>query len=311
MSRMRLSPWLVLAIAGCSDSGAAGPEPFIESAHFFLLSREGDATEAELDDAVVVLESLFASLSAAVGTQRTPTERLWVVMEGPRGPNDGNYVDRSGLVHIYRDSPADGGYFSPIAHLLVHAFRHEYTQNVGARSWEGFRLIDEALAEYLATELDPDRSGFALFGYPLDVVAGHWLVTGQSLPLDTLRDRHGELNGLCQYQAYPLRASWMQYIDEEFGRDVMLEFAYPGNEPTRSYMAQVLGVAFSRIEQDWSAWLATRYAAIPGADQLGQMYRGRIGDAYVCRSGVDFALVGSATEPGSGAAPRRFAEIVR
>ena len=146
-------------------------------------------------------------------------------------------------IHLFRYSPDDGGYWVVFAHEMVHAFGLTWFTAHAAWDWPTYRFFDEGFAEYVAQEVDPDRRGFPFFGYPEDVVVGHWIVSDASMPPATMRERHRELNSKCDLQTYTLRASWFRYLDENFGRDAVLEVVYPEFEPTSDVVQEILGVA--------------------------------------------------------------------
>ncbi len=123
------------------------------------------------------------------------------------------------------------------------------------------------------------------------------MLTGQDVPLQILRDRHEQLDALCLFQAFALRASWFQYLDETFGRDKVFELAYSDIEPTPEVVIDILGVGLPELDSGWTVWLAARYAASESADELGESYRAHLkayaesfgfDDIYVCSDGVDF-----------------------
>ena len=97
-----------------------------------------------------------------------------------------------------------------------------------------------------------------------------------------------ELNGPCEWQAYPERASWFRFVDEVFGRAAVLEIAYSEVETSSEMIEGVLGTALEQVDADWEQWLLARYAAIQGADGIAQAYRDRFSGEHTCVAGVDY-----------------------
>ncbi len=111
---------------------------------------------------------------------------------------------------------------------------------------------------------------------------------GGAIPLQVLSERHDELNGLCEWQAYPERASWFRFVDEEFGREAVLEIAFSEVETNSAMIDGVLGTELEQVDAAWEQWLLDRYAAIRSADDIAQDYRNRFGGEYACAAGVDY-----------------------
>jgi hypothetical protein len=189
---------------------------------------------------------------------------------------------------MFRYPDSEGGYWALLAHELVHAFRVDYVLRVEPWNWPSFGFLEEGFAEFVAQLIEPDRRGFPFYGFPEDVVAGQWLVRGEYVPPATLRERHAELNQPCEIQAYPERASWFRFIDEVYGRQAVLDLAYPDSEPTTDVVQALLGVELEQLDQQWDEWLRARYQAYPNADQVAQEFRQRTSGHRVCHPGVEF-----------------------
>jgi hypothetical protein len=279
-------PLLVLVVLGCGELTEPVEALRLESEHFVFSSTTEWATMAELGLGVEIAEGHFGSIENIVGAANAPTEKITVRLEGDlqdRGP----YFDFSG-VHMYRYPDSEGGYWALLAHELVHAFREDYVVRVEAWNWLSFGFFEEGFAEFVAQLIEPDKRGFPFYGFPEDVVAGQWLVRGEYIPPATLRERHAELNQPCEIQAYPERASWFRFMDEVYGRQAVLDLAYPDSEPNTEVVQALLGVGLEQLDQQWDEWLTARYQAYPNADQVAQQFRQRTSGHRVCRSGVDF-----------------------
>ena len=92
-----------------------------------------------------------------------------------------------------------------------------------------------------------------------------------------LRERHEELNLLCQGQSYILRASWFRYVDEELGRQVVLDLAAARDGLDPEAVELVLGASLEQVDADWAAWAAARYNAHPNVEAETEAYLGRMG----------------------------------
>jgi hypothetical protein len=113
------------------------------------------------------------------------------------------------------------------------------------------------------------------------------LIRGDAIPMQVMRDRH-DLNTPCEWQTYPLRASWFRYVDETYGRAAVLAIAYAEVETTNEMIEGLLGTPMAQVDAGWNQWLRARYAAIPNADALAQAYLARFGDQHFCQAGVDY-----------------------
>jgi hypothetical protein len=189
------------------------------------------------------------------------------------------YVDEDGTVHLWRFSEGEGGYRAMFAHELVHGIAYDAAEASGSTEWEGIGFYIEGWAEYVALLVDPEKTGFPLFGFDENVVVGHWLKHG-GITLATLRESHDELNMRCQGQAYIMRASWYRYIDEELGRDVLLDLVAARDGVSADAVEAVLGDSLEKVDAAWAAWALARYDAYEGADAEAEAYRARISGWY-------------------------------
>jgi len=290
--RPRLWPGLpvLLVIAACGNS--TEPEPVTSltrsSEHFDFLSNTARATEAEMDFGIQEAEAHWTAISALVGPERTPSAKITVVLDGDfSSDRTGAYVDDRGRIHVTRYREDLGGYFGPLAHEVAHAMRYSYWNRFQAGSWENFGYIEEGFAEYAAILADPDKPGFPFYGYDPDAITGQRLIRGEGIPQQVMRDRH-DLNTPCQWQTYPLRASWFLYVEEQYGREVVLSIAYSEVETTDDRIEALLGATLEQVDTAWEAWQLARYAAIPGAEAIVQPYFQKFGNEPICEAGVDW-----------------------
>ncbi len=280
----------ILIIAGCDSS--TEPEPVVplirESANFIFESTSALATDAEMDAGIQAAEAHYAAIAALVGNSFLPTRKITVILEGDFTPErTGGYVDENGAVRISRYRQDLGGYFGVLAHEIAHAVRYPYWHQFNVGPWDNFGYIEEGFAEFVAILVDPDKRGFPFYGYDPDVIIGQRLERGEGIPQHLMRDRH-DLNTACEWQTYPLRASWFRYIDETHGREAVLSIAYSSVETTDERIETVLGESLEQVDADWEAWQLARHAAIPNADQIAEPYFREFGGERICEAGVDY-----------------------
>ena len=290
--RLRLWPGLpvFLFIAACGNS--TEPEPVTSltrsSEHFEFLSNTARATEAEMDFGIQEAEAHWTAISALVGPERTPSAKITVILDGDfSSDRPGAYVDDRGRVHVTRYREDLGGYFGPLAHEVAHAMRYTYWHTYNAGLWENFGYIEEGFAEYAAILADPDKAGFPFYGYDPDAITGQRLIRGEGIPQQVMRDRH-DLNTPCQWQTYPLRASWFRYLEEQYGREVVLSIAYSEVETTDERIEALLGATLAEVDVAWEQWQRDRYAAIPNAAQIAAPYFQKFGNEPICVAGEDW-----------------------
>lgn len=288
--RLRAGLWACLFVAACG--GSTEPEPTTplarSSAHFDFESTTAEATPAEMDAGISLAEALYEDIAVLVGANHLPGRKIKVILEGPFRPDrSGGYIDEQGNVHLSRYRADLGGYFGSLAHEVAHAFRYTYWHRFLVGPWQNFGFIEEGFAEFVAQQVYPEKGGFPFYLYPEDVVVGHMLIRGDAIPMQVMRDRH-DLNTPCEWQTYPLRASWFRYVDETYGRAAVLAIAYAEVETTNEMIEDLLGTPIAQVDAGWDQWLRARYAAIPNAEVVAQAYMSRFGDQHFCQAGVDY-----------------------
>jgi hypothetical protein len=241
-----------------------------------------------MDAGVGLAEAHYAAIAALVGPDWFPSRKIEVILQGDKAPGrTGAYVDEDGAIRLSRYRADLGGYFGPLAHELAHAVRYEYWHAFDAGLWENFGYIEEGFAEFVALRVDPDKLGFPFYGYDPDVITGERLIRGEGIPQAVMRARH-DLNTPCQWQSYPLRASWFGYIQETYGLEAVLSIAYAEAETTDEMLEGLLGTTLAQVDAAWEQWQLARYAAILGADELAAPYFAKFGEEPICVEGVDY-----------------------
>lgn len=280
----------VLFIAACGSSTEPEPvEPLTRSSeHFEFMSNTARASEAEMDLGIAEAEAHWAAISALLGPELTPSAKITVLLDGDFSTDrPGAYVDDRGRIRLTRYREDLGGYFGPLAHEVAHAMRYTYWHTYNVGPWQNFGYIEEGFAEYTAILADPDKAGFPFYGYDPDVITGHRLVRGEGIPQQVMRDRH-DLNQPCEFQAYPLRASWFRYVEATYGRQTVLDIAFSTQETTDERIETLLGATLAEVDEAWEQWQRDRYAAIPNAAQLAAPYFQKFGNEPICEAGVDW-----------------------
>lgn len=239
-----------------------------------LVGTTANSSRDEIHSLLDLGESLHPEIAALHPPSVAMDPEVRVELHG-RFQQTSPYVDDEGTVHLWRFSEAEGGYRALYAHELVHAIAYDdLLATLDVPEFPGFYL--EGWAEYVALLVDPEKTGFPLFGHDEDVVVGHWLQQGGPTLAD-YRDRHEELSLPCQGQSYILRASWFRYVDEELGRDIVQQLAAEPDNLERASVESMLGASLEQVDADWTAWATARYDAHPDADAEAESYLGQMG----------------------------------
>ena len=246
-----------------------------------IVGTSANSSAQEVQSLLDVGEALHTDIAALHPPDIVLDDEVRVELHGKYNQTS-PYVDDEGTVHLWRFSEAEGGYRALYAHELVHAIAYDNLVAPVLAESESAGFYLEGWAEYVALLVDPGKTGFSLFGFDEDVVVGHWL-REPGPTLAELRDRHEELNLPCQGQAYILRASWFRYVDEELGRDVVLDLAAARDGLEREAVEAVLGASLEQVDADWAEWAAARYEAHADADAQAEAYRAQMGWYEPCQ----------------------------
>jgi hypothetical protein len=277
---------------------APGPDAFDShqsTAHFQVSYHRAESSAEEVAAVTGRLEPLWEGLATWVGNARLPSVRIEILLEG-EGMKEGEapkfpHVGSLGRVHLYRYAGGESGaYERQLEHEVIHATRNLiglHDLHVTDRT-TGFGFVEEGFAEMLAREIAPAQSGFPVFGHTFDVAVGAWLSSGDAIPIPTLMRRH-DLNARCMVQAYPLRASFMKYLDATYGRESLLALAYGAAPVDASRYTSLFGHTPERLATDWESWARARFAAVPNAAEAAASYRASPAQFFpACRPGTDF-----------------------
>ncbi|HEY7883986.1 MAG TPA: hypothetical protein VIC08_03465 [Cellvibrionaceae bacterium] len=268
---------LCLTLNGCHFFA----EPLeASSEHFHIVADTYTSSEAEMQSLLEQGEAFHAGI-AAIYPLDIPLDPVIEVRLNGDARGKTPFVDGEGTIHLWRYLPEEGGYGAIFAHEIAHAIAFDYWVEAGALEWPDLGFYNEGWAEYAALMVDSGKTGFPLYGFDEDVVAGHWVEHG-GLSLAALRTAHEALNQRCEFQAYLMRASWFRYIDEIFGRKVLQNLVAAREGLTPDAVEAVLGESLDKVDANWRSWVSARYAAHPNADAEAAAYRARIGGYVPC-----------------------------
>ncbi len=263
---------VIFLFSGCNYFA----EPIeLTSEHFHFKGTSYTSSKEEMQYGIQRAEELYTALSEIIPSD-FPLDSIIVVTLNGNLRNQSPYVDEEGTIQLWRYPEEEGGYWALFAHELVHAIAFDAAVKAGALEWESLGFYNEGWAEYAAQLIDPGKTGFPLYGYEEDIVAGHWVLQKGPLP-EEMRNSHEELNLSCACQTYPQRSSWFRYLDKTYGREAVLEIMYGGREMTPDRVAEILGNPLPEVDEAWRTWVLKRYALYPTADAQAASYRKRIG----------------------------------
>ena len=270
----------VLITAGCLASCSYFADRLeVSSEHFRIVADTSTSSEQEMRALLERGEVLHAAIRAIAPDDVSWDPTVEVHLHG-NFRSDVPYVDGDGTIHLWRYAPEQGGYEALFAHELVHAIAFDAAVEMGVLEWPFLGFYNEGWAEYAAMLIDPDKTGFPFYGFDEDVVVGHWVTHG-GLSLAALRNAHETFNR-CWHQAYTMRASWFRYVDQVYGRDVLLDVVYTQDGYAPDVVEAVLGATLETVDAHWRSWVSKRYAAQPNADAKQQAYLAYIGTYAPC-----------------------------
>lgn len=239
----------------------------------------------EVDAVTSEATRLYESISELLGER--PQGKVTIVLGGPAerpgGQRDHPRVDSKGRILLFRFRPEFDSYLDALGHEMVHAFRFERRFSV---DW----FFEEGFAEFIELRVNPSMAGFPWFDFPVGLVAGQWLASGEGIPLSTLRERHNELNLGCRAQSYALRSAFFDWLGHAHGDRLVLEAAKSKSAGALTDYEKFFGKSFTELESDWRQSLLATYRAMPDVDAQAKRYRLESPIRYqkVCAPGKDF-----------------------
>lgn len=257
---------LGVALAACAAKPTA-PEADCKfrssTTHFRLCWQSPTISETEIATLRSALERGLGKIRAFLGAQSSLS--LPVRLHEKGGAKEAPHVDSNGVIHLYRFDTPMGGLLQGIPHEIVHALRHERNTRLYGRDLDhwpsGAIFVEEGFAEFVASEIAGPHTSFSTFGRRLDLLAGYWLATGQSIPLDTLF-RNPELAPKCAAQSYPLRASFVKFLFEEGGKTPLLALMNHSSPFVPELLPRFFRYDAERLFSLWRRWALRRYRAL-------------------------------------------------
>lgn len=270
----------LLLLTTCLASCSYFAEPLeMSSEHFRIVADTSTSSEGEMRALLERGEILHAAIRNIA-----PDDVRWDPTVEVRLHGDFRsevpYVDRDGVIHLWRYPPEQGGYEALFAHELVHAIAFDAAVEMGVLEWPFLGFYNEGWAEYAALLIDPDKTGFPFYGFDEDVVVGHWVSHG-GLSLAALRNAHATFNR-CWHQAYTMRASWFRHVDDVYGRDLLLDVVYTQDGYGPDTVEAVLGETLEEVDANWRIAVSRRYASHPNAEAETKAYLAYIGSYVPC-----------------------------
>lgn len=273
----------VLCLTLPQADAIAQTENRAETEHLVVEWVDG-TSETEIAAARSEGEKFYAAVASLLGG--VPDHKIVVMLRGPseqpNGRREAPSVDALGRIQLFKFDPAGHSYFSALAHEMVHAFRFSRPD----KDW----FFEEGFAELIALRVDPSLAGFPWFDFPVDVVAGQWIVRGEDIPLALLQGRHAELNQPCRAQSYGLRSSFFDYLGRAYGDETLIAMASREKAGSAQDYEQFFKKPFDALETEWREALLASYRKIENADALAARYRQEspIQYAPVCKRGEQF-----------------------
>jgi hypothetical protein len=285
--RAAIAAAIVCTSIGSGATPAACEERRSETEHLQFVWSD----DAVSDEGIARLqgkgERYYTAIFEMLG--HAPAGKIEISLGGAaQGPDGWNvpHVDGSGRVHLFRFGASEDDYVDSFAHELVHAMRIDRMPHY---DW----FFEEGLAEFIALRMEERLEGFPWYGFPVTAVAGRLLTEGEDIPLTVLRERHHEINLLCRAQAYPLRASFFDYLGKEYGEDAVLALAKEDEAGAVGDYEKHLGLPWEALVEDWRAGLRAAYDAIEDAAEQAERYRSETAIRYTPLCNAD----GSTKEP--------------
>lgn len=240
----------------------------VETDHFVIVARDDSVTDEEMELADAAAEGFYEAIRDLLGIE--PASRIVVALNGPAEQPDGSWgyprVDGRGTIHLYRYTDAPEGYFSALAHEIVHVLRRD---RMPYHDW----FFEEGFAEFVARRVDTSQDGFPWYGYPVEIVAAQWIMEGEDIPLTTLREHHRSVNLPCKLQSYALRGSFFHWLGETYGDGKLIAMSAADAAGSLPDYERFFGKSFEALEKEWRKALIAAYEASERGETLARQYR--------------------------------------
>lgn len=245
----------------------------------------GDIEPEGLEYGVAQAEKYSKAVTGFLG--HGPDARLQILLLGPAevdGKQRGSpRVDREGRIHLFRYGPTYHGYFGPLPHEMVHAFR------IGRAPHHDW-FFEEGFAEFVALRVGKSMKGFPWYDTPVTIAAGQWLARNEDIPLQILREKHAEINMACRAQSYSLRSSFFDWLGRTYGDEPVMKMASREKAGALEDYETLFGKSFDALAAEWREAVLKAYGGLADADAQAENYRTGTPIQYmpVCRKGTDF-----------------------
>lgn len=295
---MHCFAWVSLIVSLYTSILFAGfPDSFdaLESTeHFVVYYRRQETSQEQAKNVLMVGEKYFEKLKSYLGENRTP-KRLKIFLEGNaynstqktfRYPS----VDKNGDIRLYRFSGEIFPYSEAIPHEMVHAFRTlAWKEKSGHDYLTGFGFVEEGFAEFVSVMIASEYKSFVRYGYPLEAIIGFLFEDDKEIPLEVLFEHH-EINPKCIAQAYPLRASFFQFLNASFGKEKVFSLAYYPLPLSQQTFKEIFGYSFGELIVQWKTFATDSYKNLNNGFQLKEDYKTKtpIMHFYFCQAGKDW-----------------------
>lgn len=294
MGSMKIILTIVFALTLAQGTTPADYNRTERSSHFIINYNSPETSVNEAQVVATAAESEYEKLVRFLGKEQSP-EKIVIFLEGPAfntKTQKFSYpsADKSGHLHLYRFPGETFPYSEAIAHELVHVFR---TMTWPAKSEQnymtGFGFVEEGFAEFVSIQTSPDFKGFVRYGFPLEIVVGFLLEDQKGIPLDILFDHH-EINPKCIAQAYPLRASFFQFLYDTYGKEKVFRLAYYNGDLNKAAFLEIFEVSFETLTARWQSYAEQKYTQYPDHGALKKAYLETTPIIHVpfCKSGTDW-----------------------
>lgn len=270
----------------------------LKSDHIDLYWNKDTTSQKEVDDFIKYAENNYSVITKILSNKKNEIERIHVYLCGYSDfsqPNTYPFTDIStGWIYLF-ENPQRISYKASFSHEIVHALRHWYTKGHSQNSEIGFIFLEEGLAEYVSSIAVPNKDFFSLYGLPLDFVAGYLVKNNLDIPLEMINSSIEnadleKLNVKCRFQTYPLRASFYNFLDEVYGRNLLIKLIYFDGKISPNIYNKIYNKPFDVLVTEWKKWITNKFSKISTStiSQFSNKYKERTKDKYFCQKAKDF-----------------------